>query len=85
MCNVLTVPPNWKRFDGFCVGINKALKEAIMSASIYGNIRGKRMLIRVVALPDTEKKTLDDVKSFAEDFFGAKDVTVVVNKEWGAY
>lgn len=56
-----------------------------MSARIYGNIHGKRVLIRVVLLPDTEKKTLDDVKSFAEDFFGAKDVTVVVNKEGDAY
>ena len=80
MCNVLTVPPNWKRFDGFCVGINKALKEAIMSARIYGNIHGKRVLIRVVALPDTEKKTLDDVKSFAEEFFNAKDVTVDIGE-----
>lgn len=51
-----------------------------MSAKIYGNIHGKRVLIRVVALPDTEKKTLDDVKSFAEDFFNAKDVTIDIGE-----
>ena len=76
----MTVPPNWKRFDGFCVGINKALKEAIMSARIYGNIHGKRMLIRVVVLPNTEKSTIEEVKHFAENFFNAKDVTVDIGE-----
>ena len=56
-----------------------------MSAKVYGNIRGITVLIRVVVLPNTEKSTIEEVKHFAEDFFGAKDVTVVANNEGGAY
>lgn len=51
-----------------------------MSAKIYGNIHGKRMLIRVVVLPDTEKSTIEEVKYFTENFFNAKDVTVDIGE-----
>ena len=51
-----------------------------MSARIYGNIHGKRMLIRVVVLPNTEKSTIEEVKHFAEDFFGATNVIIDIRK-----
>ena len=51
-----------------------------MSAKIYGSIHGKRMLIRVVVLPNTEKSTIEEVKHFAEDFFIAEDVTVDIGE-----
>lgn len=47
-----------------------------MSARVYGNVHGKTVLIRTILLPNTEKETLEEVRRFAEDFFGAKDVTV---------
>lgn len=47
-----------------------------MSAKVYGNIHGKTVLIRTVYLQNTERATLEEVKRFAEEFFGAKDVTV---------
>lgn len=51
-----------------------------MSAKVYGNIHGKRTLIRVVVLPNTEKSTIEEVKHFAENFFNAKDVTVDIGE-----
>lgn len=51
-----------------------------MSAKVYGNIRGRTVLIRVVTLPNTEKSTIEEVKHFAEDFFGATNITIDIRK-----
>lgn len=51
-----------------------------MSANVYGNIHGKTVLIRTVYLPNTEQATLEEVRRFAEDFFGAINVTIDVGE-----
>lgn len=51
-----------------------------MSARVYGNIHGKTVLIRTVYIPNTEQATIEEVRHFAEDFFGATNVTVDVGE-----
>lgn len=47
-----------------------------MSAKVYGNVHGIHMLIRVVYLRDTEKETIEELKSVVKEFLGAENVTV---------
>lgn len=51
-----------------------------MSANVYGNIHGRTVLIRTILIPNMEKETVEEVKRFTEDFFGATNVTVDIRK-----